>query len=102
VGFGVELLDAANNVIASDSFNGVLNGIAVSSFAQMALAPGHYTLVATGIALRDTVLDVSLTFSGVTAPVPEPETWALLIAGLGLMAAARRRRSSAAPRTSPN
>ena len=38
-------------------------------------------------------LDVTYTISGLTSGVPEPATWALMIAGFGLVGATLRRRS---------
>lgn len=37
-----------------------------------------------------------LEFFGTTAPVPEPATWAMLIAGMGIVGASMRRRPTAA------
>jgi len=37
---------------------------------------------------------VSIELYAQSAPVPEPETWALLVAGLGAVGMVRRRRSS--------
>ncbi len=41
---------------------------------------------------RDTRLTATLEFGSVTAPIPEPETYAMLLAGLGLLGFAARRR----------
>jgi PEP-CTERM motif len=88
VGVNIDIRDAGANVVASDEFTGLLGGFAHSSFAG-SLGPGTYTLVATGNAVRDASLDISLSF--VTA-VPEPATWGMLLGGLGMLAAAARRR----------
>lgn len=94
-GVNVDLFDAANNLLFSDVFNSVLGSFALSSFSG-ALDPGTYTLVATGTAVRDVMLDVSLTLTGgqVTA-VPEPQTYALMLAGLAAIGAVGRRRRNA-------
>ncbi|MBC7975317.1 MAG: FxDxF family PEP-CTERM protein, partial [Myxococcales bacterium] len=92
VGVNVDLFDAANNLLFSDGGVILANGFALSSFSG-GLAPGTYTLVATGTAVRDVFLDVSLTLTGAqVAAIPEPETYALLLAGLGLIAGVARRR----------
>lgn len=91
-GVNVDLLDSADNVLFSDTFGGVVGEFALSSFIG-AIAPGTYTLVATGTAVRDVFLDVSLTLTGIPVAVPEPQTYALLVAGLGTLAFVRRRRT---------
>jgi hypothetical protein len=80
----IDILDAGDNVVLSDTFEGVLAGFAHSTITG-ALDPGTYRLVVTGNAIRDAVLDVSLTFT------PEPGTAVLLLAGLGGLAFAGRR-----------
>lgn len=88
VGVNIDIFDAQSNVIASDTFTGVLGGFAHSSFLG-SLGPGVYTLVATGNAVRDASLDISLSF---TPAIPEPATWGMLIGGLGVLAMVARRR----------
>ena len=88
VGVNIDLLDASATVIASDTFTGVLGGFAHSSFLG-SLGPGTYTLVATGNAVRDASLDISLSF---TPAIPEPATYGMLLGGLGVLAFVARRR----------
>jgi len=89
IGVNIDLFNSGNALVASDSFVGTLGGFAHSTFAN-AIGPGTYKLVATGTAVRDASLDVTLSF--VTA-VPEPHTAGLMLAGLaGLGWLARRRR----------
>ncbi|WP_156392135.1 MULTISPECIES: PEP-CTERM sorting domain-containing protein [unclassified Roseateles] len=85
VGVNIDIFDAGNNLVLSDAFAGVLAGFAVSTF-DGPIGPGTYRLVATGNAVRDTVLDVSIT------AVPEPGIYSLLLAGLGVVCVRARRR----------
>lgn len=86
-GVNLDLFDASNTLIASDAFAGVLGGFAHSTLAG-AIGPGTYKLVATGTGVRDSSLDVTLSF----AAVPEPQAYLLMLAGLGVAGAAVRRR----------
>lgn len=88
VGVNIDIVDADNNVVASDTFTGVLGGFAHSDFSGT-LAQGTYTLVATGNALRDASLDISLS---ILVPVPEPATYGMLLGGLAVLGALTRRR----------
>ncbi len=88
IGVNIDLFDAANNLIASDTFAGVLAGFAHSTLGG-ALGPGSYKLVATGTGVRDSSLDVTLSFINA---VPEPETYGLMLAGLGVIGFIARRR----------
>ncbi|MCW5626101.1 MAG: PEP-CTERM sorting domain-containing protein [Burkholderiales bacterium] len=88
VGVNIDLFDSTNTLVTSDVFGGVLGGYAVSSFLAD-LTPGTYKLVATGTGVRDSSLDISLTF---TSAVPEPETYGMLLAGLGILGAVAARR----------
>lgn len=89
-GVNIDIFDAGSNVlVTSDSFQGLLGEFAISSF-DSAIGPGTYRLVASGTGVRDSSLDVSLSFVG---SVPEPQTYAMLLAGLGviLLVGLRRR-----------
>jgi predicted subunit of tRNA(5-methylaminomethyl-2-thiouridylate) methyltransferase len=84
IGVNIDIFDASNNLVTSDAFAGLLAGYAHSTFAS-AIGPGTYKLVATGTGVRDSSLDVTLSF---VSSIPEPQTYAMLGA-LGLVA--RRR-----------
>ncbi|MEO8040025.1 MAG: PEPxxWA-CTERM sorting domain-containing protein [Betaproteobacteria bacterium] len=87
-GVNIDLLDSLNNVVASDTFLGILGGFAHSTFTG-SIGPGMYKLVATGTGVRTSSLDVSMTFANA---VPEPETYAMMLAGLALLGVAMRRK----------
>ena len=87
VGVNLDIFDAGNALVTSDSFQGTLGGFAVSTFAS-AIGPGTYRLVATGTGVRDSSLDVTLSFA--TSTVPAPATWALLLTGMGSLGLRRR------------
>lgn len=87
VGVNIDILDAGNNVVLSDTFAGVLAGYAHSTLTGP-IGPGTYTLRDTGNGVRDSSLDISITMA-----VPEPSTWALMLGGgLGMCWLAARRR----------
>ena len=81
-GVNIDLFSSSNTLVATDTFLGVLGGFALSTFDNP-IGPGTYKLIATGTGVRESSLDVSLSFIG--TPVPEPETCAMLLAGLGLL-----------------
>ena len=63
--------------------------------AGFGLTPGVYTLTLSGTnsaSMGSYGGNLALTPSGPTTPVPEPESYALLLAGLGMVALLRRRR----------
>jgi len=93
------------------TFTGSIAGVTLANYSvtsggvwnnysgtQTITSAGHYdvafTFNTTGGASKDIVIDSVYV---VAAPVPEPETYAMMLAGLGLMGAiARRRKSKAA------
>lgn len=89
VGVNLDVFNAGGILVASDSGVVVANGFATSSFASTLVTPGAYKLVATGTGVRDSSLDVTLSF----APVPEPGTLAMLLAGLGVVGLLARKRA---------
>lgn len=89
-GVNLDIFDAGNALVASDAFAGTLGGFAVSTFAS-GIGPGTYRLVATGTGVRDSSLDVTLSFA--TTVVPAPAAWALLLTGIGALGLQRARRA---------
>lgn len=81
----------ANVLVANDDFNG---DIGLSGFTFGLTTGVNYFAIATGFA-NSSQGRYSLEISGpgtVSAPIPEPAAWALLIAGFGLTGAALRTR----------
>lgn len=81
------------------AFDADLDGFASGTFT---LGPGDYSVFVGGVnyvaqigALIDPAYGLSATLSVAAAPVPEPETWAMLLAGLGLIGFGVRRRAIA-------
>jgi hypothetical protein len=93
IGVNLDIFDAGNALVTSDSFAGTLGGFAVSTFAS-GIGPGTYRLVASGTGVRDSSLDVTLSF-GTTTVVPAPATWALLLTGVGALGLRARKRLTA-------
>lgn len=92
-------VDRSITTVTDTVISGFYRGSAVAdygSFTTLSVTNVSLSLSAEGgifasiIAQPQNILEFSLT----AAPVPEPEAWALLMAGLGLVGYAARRRSS--------
>jgi hypothetical protein len=98
IGVNVDILDANNVVVASDTFQGVFDGQAFSQILPVTLLPGTYTARFTGIANLAGRYRIHLS-TDTTAPgfdpivdlppaaVPEPGSLALAAAALALLLA---------------
>ncbi len=65
----------------------------ITSTSPSILAPGAYDLRVMGtLAGSSGFFNASVNFNSVAAPIPEPETYAMMLAGLGLMGFVARRR----------
>jgi hypothetical protein len=72
---------------SSTEFGGLLQGLAYTD----TLASGDYSLQLSGASQSKGTYNVTL----MATPVPEPESYAMLLAGLGVMGAIARRRNKA-------
>jgi hypothetical protein len=81
VGVNFDLFNSSNALVLSDTFSGTLGGGADSTFASTPLAPGIYTLRATGNGVRASVYDLALEFSGTPPSTPAGETGSLPLQG---------------------
>lgn len=63
-------------------------------FDSMVLAPGNYDLQIFGTVIGTIGAAYAGTITAFAVPVPEPETYAMLLAGLGLMAFISRHRKN--------
>jgi hypothetical protein len=91
-GFGdaatISIFDSQHTLLESSVLNFATNGIGeFHGFQQSSANIAYFSLAGSFIGLRD------LTITSVTA-VPEPETYAMMLAGLGLMGAVARRRKA--------
>lgn len=81
IGVNLDIFNASNALVVSDSFSGTVGGSADTVFASTPLAPGIYTLRATGTGVRESVYDLALEFGGSVPPMPAGETGSLPLQG---------------------
>ena len=86
-GVNIDIFNSSSVLVTSDTFLVSAGNFAISTFSS-AIGPGTYKLVATGVGVRESSLDATLIF----AAVPEPRTYAMLLAGLGAIGLLIRRR----------
>jgi hypothetical protein len=87
-GMSVSLIDSTDHIISSFPDVGSSSGPS-AFYGSGLLATGSYYFQITGIATTSTA---KYSFSAATAPVPEPETWAMLLCGIGLVGLQLRKR----------
>lgn len=94
-GTGTATSLTANDTWVADSLS--VGGTNTLSFGNISTLPGTYYLKVSGKvgAAADGYFYSGSISSSTVSPVPEPETYAMLLAGLGLMGAIARRRNKA-------
>jgi hypothetical protein len=91
-----QILDSSNNVVSLQSDLSQSYQLTGQSFLAQTeftgLKAGSYSLEIAGTSTTAGTYGGTFALSTIAAPVPEPETYAMMLAGLGLMAAIARRR----------
>ena len=81
----------------ADTTLNVLTGTDITKAGAGTYAPGNYYYTVSGVGTAGAEKAGAYSFAVVTSlPVPEPETYAMLLAGLGLLGTIARRRKSKA------
>jgi hypothetical protein len=92
-GLTAEIFDSSNTLYTAFAQAGSADHLTLPAGAYF--AAGNYTLKVGGTATGSN--GAMYTIAAVTAPVPEPEAWGMLLAGLGLIGLRlRQKRASAA------
>lgn len=97
-GLTAEIFDSGNVSYASFVSAGDADHLTLP--ANSYFAAGNYTLIIGGTATG--IGGGMYTVAAVTAPVPEPETWGMLLAGVGLIGLRMRQRNRAARQVAIN
>jgi hypothetical protein len=100
---GTQYLDidfASTDLSSFTLFGRTDNGAQSRDFYGYTIFSGNQVLTSGQIDLRNTQIiegtnSATVTFDAPTSGVPEPQTWALLVAGFGLIGVSMRRRKSA-------
>ena len=116
-GAHIQVTDVPTTISPAVTFNGILSAVSLfSAGANGVVGGGDDSLLASSVSPGGSSLSLDYTqplsgssyitvtgisngssgaiFAGQIAPIPEPETYAMLLAGLGLMGAVVRRRST--------
>jgi hypothetical protein len=97
-GLSAEIRDSGDNLYASFISNGDLDHLTLPTGSYF--ATGNYTLKIGGTVTGNS--GGTYTVAAVTVAVPEPETYAMLLVGLGLVGYRLRQKNRAAGQTSLN
>lgn len=99
-GLSADIFANGNSGTPYASFTPTLGGDLLILPANTYFGVGSYTLRIGGHATGSGLFGLpsgSYTLGAATLPVPEPETWAMLLAGMGLVALRVRHKAKAAP-----
>lgn len=89
-GVNIDVLNSSNALVFSDTFTPPNVAGFAHSVLSGSIGPGTYTLKVTGTGVRESSLDVSLSF---VSAVPEPHTLALMLSGVAAVGFVVRRRA---------
>lgn len=87
------LYNTTTQTVAGTQFTSLANNTYSFNFAGLSAGTYELRFNLPGGSNRNSPINGSYSISAVTAPVPEPETFALLMAGLGLLGMVARKKS---------